>query len=235
MKRMIDPHESREDALRLQFGDHRLERNARAREGERTRAVEGGDRDGAVVARDQSAALHPRGRPNGEHGSFAARARFHETRPQHDDPRGFFQRKHAGDASRGDLSHAVTDDGRGLDAPGFPQLRERHLHRKDRRLRNLRPVHLRGFLGATEFFEERKAAPTVASRRRSAPSLRGRPARARISSRPMPHHCGPCPLMMKPMRGACSAARSEGRADLRALLVSRERRRVPGSVRSNWK
>ena len=31
MERMIDPHESREDALRLQLGEHRLQRNARAR------------------------------------------------------------------------------------------------------------------------------------------------------------------------------------------------------------
>ena len=43
MERMIDPHEPRENALRLQFGEHRFQRKARAGERERARAVESGD------------------------------------------------------------------------------------------------------------------------------------------------------------------------------------------------
>ena len=59
------------------------------------------------------------------------------------------------------------------------------------------------FLGAAEFFEEREACP---GRERSVTSFH-RLTKDRlmsINSRPMPHHCGPCPLMMKPMRGGCS-------------------------------
>ena len=158
MEGMIDADEPREDALRLQLGEHRFERNARAGEGQRTRAVEGGDRDGAVVARDQRARFIF-AETHGEHGAFAARAAVHEARPQHDDPRAFFQAEHAGDASRGDLADAVPDDRRGLDAPRFPQLRQRDLHGENRRLRDLGAVHLRGLLGASEFLEQRKARP----------------------------------------------------------------------------
>ncbi len=53
MERMIDPNESRKRALRFQFGGHRLERNARTRECDRTWSVEGGYCYGTVVPRDE--------------------------------------------------------------------------------------------------------------------------------------------------------------------------------------
>src|SRR6188472_2091439 len=53
----------------------------------------------------------------------------------------------------------MTHNGRRLNAPGFPKSRERHLHRENGRLSNLRPVHLGHFLGAAEFFEQREARP----------------------------------------------------------------------------
>ena len=55
-------------------------------ERQRTRAVERGDRDRAVVARDQRTRFLF-AQTDGEHRSFAARAAIHEPRPQHDDPR----------------------------------------------------------------------------------------------------------------------------------------------------
>jgi hypothetical protein len=87
MEGMIDADESSEDALRLHLGEHCFERNARAGEGQRTRAIDGGDRDGAVVARDQRTRFIF-AQTQGEHGAFAARAAIHEARPEHDDPRG---------------------------------------------------------------------------------------------------------------------------------------------------
>src|ERR1700719_2753601 len=53
MERMINPNESRKRALRLELGRHRLQRNARTRERDRTRSVEGGNCYGAVVPGDQ--------------------------------------------------------------------------------------------------------------------------------------------------------------------------------------
>ena len=92
MKRMIDPNESRERALRLEFGGHRLERNARTRERDGTRPVEGGNRDSAIVPRNERQGFVLR-QSNREHRSFAASARFHETRSQRDDLGRFFERK----------------------------------------------------------------------------------------------------------------------------------------------
>ena len=43
-----------------------------------------------------------------------------------------------------------------LHAPGFPQLRQRHLHGEDRGLRDLRTGHLRRFLGASQLLEQRQ-------------------------------------------------------------------------------
>ena len=126
----------------------------------------------------------------------------HEPRAQHDDPRAFFQAEHAGDARRGDLADAVADDRRGLDAPRFPQLRQRDLHRENRRLRDLGAVHLRGLLRAAEFLEQREARVhgRIAASQRS--MIRGRPARA-ASAR------GPCPTIAGPVRSSrrrCAAA-----------------------------
>src|SRR5687767_449118 len=106
MEGMIDADESSEDSLRLHLGEHGFERGARAGEGQRTRAIDGGNGDSAVVARNQRMRFFF-AQTEGEHGAFAARAAIHEARPKHDDPRGFLQTKHASEASRGDLSDAM--------------------------------------------------------------------------------------------------------------------------------
>ena len=113
-------------------------------------------------------------------------------------------RKNAGNARRRDFAHAMADNGRRLNAPGFPKRRERHLHRKNGRLPDLRPVHLGGFLGAAEFFEQREVRPRTQRSVALVQSPRRNTGSCSIKSRPIPHHCGPCPLMMKPMRGGCS-------------------------------
>ena len=89
MKWMIDPHEPRKRALRLEFGGHRFERNARPRKRDRTRSVERGNRHRPVVPRDQRQRFLL-AQTDREHGAFAARAFLHETRAQHDNPRRFF-------------------------------------------------------------------------------------------------------------------------------------------------
>ncbi len=193
MERMIDPHEPREDALRLQLGEHRLERKARAGKRERTRAVERRDGDRAVVARDQGARFFFAESPTA---SIVPSPRAHSSmkRARSTMMRAPSSRLNTPATHAAAISPTLwptTADG--LDAPRFPKLRERHLHRENRRLRDFRPVHLRGLLVAAEFFEEGETAPTAASRRRSAPSSRGRPARG-ASVR------GPCPTIADPGR-----------------------------------
>ena len=123
-----------------------------------------------------------------EHRAFAARATFHEARPQRDDARRFFHAENARDAGRRNFADTVADDRRWLDAPGFPKLGERHLHRENRGLRDLRPLHLGGFLGAAEFFEQGKSRPRTHRGVAALDASRGRPARA-ASAR------GPCPTI----------------------------------------
>src|SRR2546430_6241129 len=119
MKWMIDPNESRERALRLEFGGHCLERNTRTRERNGTRPVEGGNRYGPVVPRDEGQGFFL-GQSDSEHRSFSASTRLHEARSQRDNPGRFFDRKDAGNVRSCDFPHAMADDGQRLNTPGFP-------------------------------------------------------------------------------------------------------------------
>src|SRR4029453_14312803 len=110
MKWMIDPNESRERAPCLDFGGHGLERNARTREGNGRRSVEGRKRYSAVVPRDEGQGFFLR-QSNSEHRSFSASAGFHEARSKRDDLGGFLERKNSGDAGSRDFSHTMADDG----------------------------------------------------------------------------------------------------------------------------
>jgi hypothetical protein len=116
MKWMIDPNESRERAACLEFGGHGLERNARTRERNGARSVEGRNRYSAVVPRNERQGFVFR-QSYREHRSFAASARFHETRSLRDNLGRFFQRKNTGDACRRDFTHAMTDDRGRFNAP----------------------------------------------------------------------------------------------------------------------
>ena len=187
----------------------------------RTRPVESGNRYRAIVPRNESQGFFFR-QSNGEHRSFAASARFHETRSQRDNPGRFFEGKNAGDACSRDLTHAMTDNGRRLNAPGFPKRRERHLHRKNGRLSNLRPVHLGRFFGAAEFFEQREARP----RTERSVTLFHRLAKHRLMLHQIATHSPP--LRTLPAHDEADArrllpARCESRADLWALFFLRER------------
>src|SRR2546423_12846295 len=110
MKRMIDPNESRERALRLEFGGHGLERNPRTRERNRTRPVEGRNHCSAVVPRNEGQGFFLR-QSNSEHRSFSASAGFHEAGSERDDLGCLLERKNSGDAGSRDFSHAMTGDG----------------------------------------------------------------------------------------------------------------------------
>ena len=178
-------HAPRERALLFQFGGHRLKRNTRTRERDGTRTVEGGNRYRSIVPRDECDGFVLR-QSDREHRSFAASAFLHETRSQRDDPCRFFEGKDAGNAGGRDLTDAVADDGRRLDAPRFPERRERHLHGKNGGLTNLRPMHLARFFRAAEFFEKREARPWTKRRVATLDRLDEKPARAASIRGPFP-------------------------------------------------
>src|SRR5258708_31977487 len=110
MKWMIDPNESGEHVLCLEFSGHGLERSAPTRQRNGTRPVEGRNRYSAVVPRDEGQGFFLR-QSNSEHRSFSASAGFHEARSERDDPGCFLERKNSGDAGSRDFSHAMADDG----------------------------------------------------------------------------------------------------------------------------
>src|SRR4029077_4329781 len=120
VKRMVHPDESGKDTLRLEFDCHCLERNARTRKCDRPWSVESGYRYRSIVTRNESQGFIF-GQSDGEHRSFAPSARFHETCSQRNNPGRFFDRKDAGDACSCNLTHAMTNNGRRLNAPGFPK------------------------------------------------------------------------------------------------------------------
>ena len=93
---------------------------------------------------------------DGEHRPTGGRALVHETPAQDDDLGGLIQRKDARDASGGDFTDTVADDGSRLDSPGFPQLGKAHLHGENRRLGNFGLLHPRVLLALREFLHQRK-------------------------------------------------------------------------------
>ncbi len=192
MKRVIDPNESGKCALRLELGGDRFERNSRTRKGDGTRTVESGNRDRPIVPCDEGDNFVFR-QSDGKHRPLAASAFFHEARAQRDDPGRFVERKDAGDAGRRDFAHAVTNDRGRLDAPRFPERRERHLHGKNAGLTDLGPLHLRRFFAATKFLEEREAGP---GSKRHVTSF-DRLAKDRLV---LPSAHVPCPTIAAPVR-----------------------------------
>src|SRR4051812_46560313 len=156
MKRMIDTHEPREHALGLELGKNRFNGVARTSQGEGTGTVECCDRNGPVVLLDERLRFFfPKG--DREHPAFTSRATFHESRAQGRDPGALLEREQTGNASRSDFADAVAKNCGGMHAPRFPQLRQSHLHRENRGLRNLSAMQLRSFLGTAEFLQERKS------------------------------------------------------------------------------
>ena len=132
-------------------------------------------------------------------------------------------RKNARDAGRRDFADAVADDcgrfarPRISRAPRAPPASRKSPAAQSPSVASARSPR------CDRVPREARNLPTAASPRRIAPSPGERPARARISSRPMPHHCGPWPLMTKPMRGGSSRRAAKVDADFRALLIARKR------------
>ena len=91
---------------------------------------------------------------NCEHGAASCRALIHETTTQHDDLRGLIQREDASDTGCGDFTDTVSNDSRRLNALRLPKRGERHLHGKDRRLRDLGALHFCLSFGAIEFVHQ---------------------------------------------------------------------------------
>ena len=72
--------------------------------------------------------------------------------------------------------------------------------------------------GASSSSKENFAHGAIAAAHRSMASRKT--GSCRINSRPMPHHCGPCPLMTKATRGGCSGRGVKEVRDFQALLPS---------------
>src|SRR4029453_11704907 len=122
MKRMIDSHHPREDALRLQLGKHRFNRVTRAGKRQRPGAIECRDRDRAIMLVDQSLRFFLT-ETDREHPSLPPGTTFHELGAQRGDSCALVQRKQTGDTGGSDLAYTMAGDSRRLDAPGFPKFR----------------------------------------------------------------------------------------------------------------
>ena len=184
--------------------------------------LNGGNRHGAVVPRDQRQRFFFR-QSDREHRSFAASAVLHESRAQRDNPAPLLRKKKCRrrmpprfrrrygrrslPARRPTISKAprAPPASRKWPAAQSPSDAFGTFPRSGRVLRAAR------------------SSPRDASRHRSASIASRKTGSCCIRSRPMPHHCGPWPLMTKPMRGALLPARRESRADLWALFFLRER------------
>ena len=119
------------------------------------------------------------------------------------------------------FADTVADNCGRFHAPGFPERSERHLHRKNGRLPNLRPLQTRGLLGATEFFKQREFCPRA---QRGVASLH-RLAKDRLVLHQIATHSPP--LRALPAHDETDArrflaARGECRPDFRALLIARK-------------
>ena len=130
--------------------------------------------------------------------------------------------EHAGDASRGDFADAVADDRRRARCPTISTApRATPASQKSPAgAISVRCICEVSSVRASSSSREKRAHGCIAAAQRSRVSRKT--GSCRISSRPMPHHCGPWPLITKATRGARFAARSEGGADLRALLLHAE-------------
>src|SRR4029077_6821960 len=100
--------------------------------------------------------------------------------------------------------------------------RERHLHRENGRLSNLRPVRLGHFLGAAEFFEKREAGP----RTERGVTIFNRLAKPRLMLHQLATHSPP--LRTLPAQDEANTrrlfpARCESRTDLLAFFFLRKR------------
>ena len=180
----------------------------------------------AITARASSSSSRPRAcvPPLAAHSSMNRPAK-------HDDPRRFLEAENAGHARRRDFADAVADDRGRFDAPRFPKRGERHLHGEDGRLRDLGAMHLRSRLRPRRVPRAARSASTAASPASQRSIISRNTGSCCISSRPMPHHCGPWPLITKATRGAICSGRGVKRcATLRTCLAGRERAEFAASA-----
>ncbi|KFE58860.1 hypothetical protein DB31_6157 [Hyalangium minutum] len=126
------------DALRGQLGGECLHGVTISGEGDALGAIESGDGEAALVAR-QGLLDASRLRANGQHGPGRAQP-LHEARALTDEPQALFERVDPGDAGRHELTDAVPEDRVRRHPPRAPQLCQRVLHREQGRLRVLRLI-----------------------------------------------------------------------------------------------
>ena len=157
---MIHPHHPRKNSLRLQLRQNRLQRNFRPSEGQRTWPIDRRNRHRSVMAGDQtSRVLFPQ--PYRQHRARTTRTSIHKSCPKHDDSRPLFNTKNTRHTRRRDLPNAVPHHRHRINSPRLPQSRQRNLHRKNRWLGNLCPVHLRRLFRSPQLLEQRKTRPRL--------------------------------------------------------------------------
>ena len=155
VERVLHAHEAVENLALLEFGRHRLERRPEPGDREGFRSVERCDARLRVVPRDE-VACRLLVESHGEHGPREACAPGHHLRADHDDARGLFEGEDAGHAGRREFAHAVSGDGRGCDAAGFPQFAQGELHGENRRLPDFRLGQTRRLFVLGQFLQQRE-------------------------------------------------------------------------------
>ncbi len=138
------------------------------------------------------------------HHHAARGQRLHQAAARGDQTRAVFDAEHAGHRRRGELPHAVPDDGTRLHAPMAPQRRQRDFSA------NSAGCVLAGLVeqavgGLEQQLHAAAAATAGRVPRRNARAWRETPARCRTSSRPMPTYCEPCPVNRKATRTRAAA------------------------------
>ena len=142
-----------ENRALLELRSDRLDGIGIARERDGVRAVKRGNRDTPGPRCDDLLRLRPRQRGR-DHPAVFARE-IHAATALKNYARRFAQAEHARHVRRGDFAHAVSDNGRGPDAPRLPQCGEGDLQRKDRRLRDRGLIHARKIFIARHLFDQR--------------------------------------------------------------------------------
>ena len=149
----LDLEGTTEGLLLVERGLDLQQRRAIPRERHVSRTVDRSDRQARSERRDQALGLR-RCQTGGQHLALSRRLSL-ETAAVIDQRHRIRKTQRAGDIGSSHLADAMTDDGIGIHAPGFPQRREAGLHGEDRRLGDVRLIDAGDVLVCGELVDER--------------------------------------------------------------------------------
>ena len=139
----------------LERDDQRVDRRWLTGHDGRGRRVDGGDRNRAAEL--IGGALRFASRQVDDSHLPHTGGPLHDATAMHGDPGGLLDRQRAGRARRRELAHAVADHGCRRHPARPPQRRQRHLHRKQHRLCELRLVQTRRRFAGVQLVDDRPA------------------------------------------------------------------------------